>query len=301
MPRIRTIKPEFWNDEKLSELAPIDRLVFLGLIGMADDFGRVHHNMKVIDAFIFPNTDDSVRESLANLSRIGRVRVGNASSGMPILEIVNWEKHQRVDKPQDRSALPPIATSRGKTPEKPEEKPIRESFANHSGTVRESFRTIPTTYDQGPTTRDLGEGAGKTAAVAAPPSRSCPSLEQVREYVQEAGLTGIDPEAFVDHYQANGWRQSNGQGIRDWKAAARNWSRRQHQFAARSQPRAGPLKGEDLVAANREAIKRFQEKVENGTAGSLFEGVGFAGGGNELPDHGTNAGGLPRRIGGSVG
>ena len=296
MPRIRTIKPEFWNDEKLSELAPIDRLVFLGLIGMADDFGRVHHNMKVIDAFIFPNTDDSVRESLANLSRIGRVRVGNASSGMPILEIVNWEKHQRVDKPQERSALPPIATSRGKTPEKPEEKPIRESFANHSGTVRESFRTIPTTYDQGPTTRDLGEGAGKTAAVAAPPSRSCPSLEEVREYVQEAGLTGIDPEAFVDHYQANGWRQSNGQGIRDWKAAARNWSRRQHQFAAKTQPRAGPLKGTDLVDSNRDVVASFNQKVANGTVANLFSSFGNAGGGDVAPNHGANAGGLQRRL-----
>ncbi len=68
MPRIRSIKPEFWADEKMSSLSPIDRLVFLGLIGMADDFGRVHDNVKVIDAFVFrlPTI------LLANRSRICR-------------------------------------------------------------------------------------------------------------------------------------------------------------------------------------------------------------------------------------
>ena len=47
MPRIRTIKPEFWSDEKLAPLPPIDQLVFLGLISLSDDFGRVLDNIKI--------------------------------------------------------------------------------------------------------------------------------------------------------------------------------------------------------------------------------------------------------------
>lgn len=127
MPRIRTLKPEFWTDEKLAALPPVVRLVFLGLISLADDFGRVHDNVKAIDAALFCDTDDTASESLQTLERLGRIRRGLARNGKPILEIVNWAKHQRVDKPQERTALPPIAEAN------------REPFANHSGTIRESF------------------------------------------------------------------------------------------------------------------------------------------------------------------
>ena len=158
MPRIRTIKPEFWSDEKLSELVAIDRLVFLGLIGMADDYGRLHDNLKVIDAFVFPNSSETVRESVANLSRIGRIRRGKASNGKAVIEIVNWAKHQRVDKPQNHLALPPIATCTTVTNENIGFDPIPELFANHSGMIPEKVATLPGTRDQGSGTRDQGSG-----------------------------------------------------------------------------------------------------------------------------------------------
>lgn len=130
MARIRTIKPEFWHDEKLAPCDPLTRLVFLGLISAADDFGRVLDNDRVLDAFMFPETGDSVREPLANLSRMGRVRRGITASGQRILQIVNWERHQKVDKPQPKMAFPEIVTETLLTER-------RESFANHSRTARE--------------------------------------------------------------------------------------------------------------------------------------------------------------------
>lgn len=147
MARIRTVKPEFWCDEKLSPLSAIDRLVFLGLISMADDYGRVHDNVKIIDAFVFPNTSDTVRESLANLSRIVRIKRGISSSGMPIIEIVNWDKHQRVDKPQPKLALPPIMEEQQEKPVKPRKKRIPESFANESRTGSELVAPLTTDPD----------------------------------------------------------------------------------------------------------------------------------------------------------
>ena len=173
MPRIRTIKPEFWSDEKLAPLDPVDRLTFLGLISLADDFGRVHDNCKVIDAFVFPECSRTVRESLANLSRIGRIRRGNASSGKRIIEIVNWSKHQRVDKPQTATALPEIAECTDETLENAGEKPIREPFANHSGTVRDPLATLSGIRDQGSGTRDQGNNS--CSELAAPASKPAPS------------------------------------------------------------------------------------------------------------------------------
>jgi hypothetical protein len=228
MARIRTIKPEFWCDEKLSPLSPTDRLVFLGLISMSDDYGRVHDNVKIIDAFVFPNSDDCVRESLANLSRIGRVRRGNSSSGMPVIEIVNWDRHQKVDKPQPKLALPSIAVERIETAENPKENAIRELVANDSRTALELV--APHTTDHRPTTptTDLGSTIVDHATKVAKPAKAkfvAPSLEEVRAFSVESVIT-LDVDLFFDHYSAQGWKLSNGRTMVDWQAAARKWARR---------------------------------------------------------------------------
>lgn len=152
MARIRTIKPEFFSDEKLSLLDPLTRLTFLGLVSMADDYGRVLDNTKIVEAYIFPNSSDTVREALANLSRIGRIRRGKASNGQSIIEIVNWDRHQKVDKPNPKSALPKIASESAENGQKQlfenGSREPRDEFANHS-------RLLPTTNDQRPTTIEL--------------------------------------------------------------------------------------------------------------------------------------------------
>lgn len=99
MPRIRSIKPEFWQDEKLAPMRPIDRLVFVGLISMADDAGRLIDNLKAIDGFLFSETADSASESLGLLARTGRILRYTSSSGQRLIQLMGWAKHQRVEKP----------------------------------------------------------------------------------------------------------------------------------------------------------------------------------------------------------
>jgi hypothetical protein len=166
MPRIRTIKPEFWADEKVAPLDPISRLVFLGLISMADDCGRLVDNLKQIDAFIFPETNDTSREALENLARISRVKRGNTPSGQKIIQIVNWETHQKIDHPNFKAALPEIVDVK-------EDAEIRESLANDSRNILEDSRP-----DLRPTTYDLRPGA------------SFNSQEGAMYVKQELNLTG---------------------------------------------------------------------------------------------------------------
>ena len=50
-----------------------------------------------------------------------------------------------------------------------------------------------------------------------------PDVEEVRAYCLERN-NGIDAQAFVDHYTANGWMRGKNK-IKDWKACVRTWER----------------------------------------------------------------------------
>ena len=50
-----------------------------------------------------------------------------------------------------------------------------------------------------------------------------PSIEEVAAYCRERG-NHVDPQAWMDHYSANGWKVGRNP-MRDWKAAVRQWER----------------------------------------------------------------------------
>jgi len=52
-----------------------------------------------------------------------------------------------------------------------------------------------------------------------------PSLDEVKGYAVAIGLPAQEAEAFHDYYSARGWELRNGQQMRDWRAALRNWKR----------------------------------------------------------------------------
>jgi hypothetical protein len=55
-----------------------------------------------------------------------------------------------------------------------------------------------------------------------------PTVEQVREYCTQKGYD-MDAEAFVDHYESNGWMVGKSK-MRSWQAAVRNWQSREREF-----------------------------------------------------------------------
>lgn len=149
MPRIRTIKPEFWGDEKLAPCDALTRLVFLGLLSMSDDTGRVVDSIRAIDGFIFPMTDDTAGPSLVVLQQIQRIARGQTESGQQIIQIVNWNKHQKIDKPNLAAALPALSTKRRRKIGDPSAR-TTPKFADTSTLHTNDLR--PTTNDQRPTT-----------------------------------------------------------------------------------------------------------------------------------------------------
>lgn len=52
-----------------------------------------------------------------------------------------------------------------------------------------------------------------------------PTQAEIGAYVREAKLA-MDPQEFVDYYTANGWKVGS-HAMKDWRAAARNWARKE--------------------------------------------------------------------------
>lgn len=66
-----------------------------------------------------------------------------------------------------------------------------------------------------------------------------PTVEEVQAYCYEISAS-IDPSAFVDYYAAQGWVYGKaGKQMKDWKAAVRNWNRREKQNGGNNGNRTG--------------------------------------------------------------
>lgn len=51
-----------------------------------------------------------------------------------------------------------------------------------------------------------------------------PTIEEVSDYIKK-NKAGIDANAFVDYYEARGWKLNNGETVKSWEACVRTWSR----------------------------------------------------------------------------
>lgn len=98
MARIRNIKPDFWTDEKLVELEPVERLLFIGLWNFSDDEGFLPYSPKRIKMQIFPGDSLEISVALQSLISIGALTLYDYGDGQ-VLHVTNWAKHQKVSNP----------------------------------------------------------------------------------------------------------------------------------------------------------------------------------------------------------
>ncbi len=112
MPRIRTIKPEFWTSEQVVELSLRARLLFIGMWNFADDRGVLPASAGRLKMEVFPNDDvtptvmDLVIEELLLGGLIGVFEADNRV----FWYIKGWH-HQRIDRPSPRHPAPPVVGS----------------------------------------------------------------------------------------------------------------------------------------------------------------------------------------------
>jgi len=102
MARIRTIKPEFWRDDDLSEVSPEAALLAIGLLNVADDEGFFNANHKLIEADIFPLRELSrtVTVLMQELESIGYIVLYSSKTNRKYGHVVNFKTHQVINKPK---------------------------------------------------------------------------------------------------------------------------------------------------------------------------------------------------------
>jgi hypothetical protein len=98
MARIRTIKPDFWTDEKLTECSLSARLLFIGTWNFADDNGNLDRSHKQIKARVFP-LDNIECEPLLNELIAQGLLTEYAVEGKLYLHIQGFTKHQLINRP----------------------------------------------------------------------------------------------------------------------------------------------------------------------------------------------------------
>ena len=105
-----------------------------------------------------------------------------------------------------------------------------------------------------------------------------PTVAEVASYLSEKNCQTINPTAFIDFYEARGWKLSSGTKMANWKAAVRTWISREASHAenrpgsdtGKNQPKPTPAQ---RTAAKREAARQRESAEQSpavGIVGSLL-------------------------------
>lgn len=154
--RIRSIKPEFFEDEELSALPPFARLLFIGTWLMADKNGVLENRPRLIQAKVFPYDSSGSSDVSRLIPQLiqGGFLVPFEADGKPWLWIPTFKRHQRITGTE--------STNESRNPLPPAEIPERKQSGNNEETLGMNGAR------KGSGEGELGKGGGTEAALPLP-------------------------------------------------------------------------------------------------------------------------------------
>lgn len=102
MPRKRQIDPDIWRSRQFVGLSRSARLLFIGMISLADDEGRLKGAPLDLRMCVLPGDNirpDRVQKWRDECVKAGLVKLYESPEGEPLLWLPNWHKHQHVNRP----------------------------------------------------------------------------------------------------------------------------------------------------------------------------------------------------------
>lgn len=117
MGRIRTIKPEFWTDDVVGSFKIEARLLFIAVWNLADDEGILRWSAPYLKGAVFPYDDEisvqQVGRMMESLTGSGVIfAYSGGRSSQPLAYVVNFHKHQRINRPSPSKLPPPPVSDR---------------------------------------------------------------------------------------------------------------------------------------------------------------------------------------------
>lgn len=176
MARIRSIKPDFFTSEQISECSMNARLMFIGLWCFADDSGVHPASPARIKMEIFPSdtiSRDEIGLLVGELVRVGLLE-NYFVSNQEFVRVTGWKKHQRIDQPSYRFPLP-----NGQIPTN-----VRRTFAEQSA---DSATNVQCGSGVEGKSKSNGKSKGAAARVASASLRSVDSGSSAKGHGLAAG------------------------------------------------------------------------------------------------------------------
>ncbi len=281
MGRIRTVKPELFESGTLAACSRDARLVFVGLLTIADDHGRLKDLPKKLVGELFPHDDDvtpvvlsSWLDELENVDSIRRY----SSGGDSFIYLPMWEQHQKIShRSPSRLPDPPefLRKVSGEAPEEILEPPellrsdlgkgSRKGILDLGGGLGKVSGEPPETTGAVPVAaspeedlelpKSLPKSRLKRATQVPEDFELTPELQVWASGVGFRGDLVAETSQFLDYYRATG------RNMKDWTAAWRSWIRKEVKM--RPRPRGQPNDG----LSSNEFFRMIQEDSVGRIAG----------------------------------
>jgi len=200
VPRIRSIKPEFFRNEQLAELPLEDRLLFIGLWTQADRAGRLEDRPKRLRGELFPYDDLDVDAGLGRLANAGLITRYEVNS-QRLIAIPTWAKHQRPHATEAASTLAP--------PDGVEDITVRAPLDNRYETLGREGKGI----DQEGKEQELRAGFDALWAVYPRKVGKDAALAEFVKIKPDGQLVSVMVGAVERQCQSPQWRKDGGQFI----------------------------------------------------------------------------------------
>lgn len=207
----RIIKESIKTSDNIDRLTWFEEVVFYRLVTTVDDYGCYDGRVIVLKNELFPTketvTKKQIEDAIAKLESVGLL-IRYEHEGRPYIYLLTWDSHQRVRNKHRKYPEPPSAESLSA---------IRCQMSadgqSESNPIQSESNPNPNIYvgDKSPNTHRFVK----------------PSVEEVRAYCEERN-NGVDPQRFVDFYEAKGWLVGKTK-MKDWKACVRTWEKNSNQ------------------------------------------------------------------------
>ena len=260
MARIRTVKPEFWRDEKVIMVQPVARLLFIGLLNFANDDGVLKDSPLQIKLDIFPADTkigpQEVNKYLHELVKermIVRYVADYKGKERPFLHIRGFTDHQYISRPTPSDLPgPPLKAELNQASQESSESStgvVLPEGKGREGKGKEGITPLPPEGDEVGRVpyQEIIELWNKCAPIGLPRAKG---LNDKRRKFIKAGWEGFpDLEHWVrvvEHIATNPHRM--GHNDRGWKASIdfvfREWLKLSEELPeATPNLAAEPLKG----------------------------------------------------------